>query len=109
MLHNCFRYVKVRNLKAIHNKNLGAETMQRIIDATTEDFRIRTALDMFVLSFLLMGANLADLWDAKAGVGEIWTYNRRKTAARRDDKAEMRVKVPEEASSYLSRLVGGGR
>ena len=109
MLHNGFRYVKVRNLKALHNKNLGAETMQRIIDATTEDFRIRTALDMFVLSFLLMGANLADLWDAKAGVGEIWTYNRRKTAARRDDKAEMRVKVPEEEASYLSRLVGGGR
>lgn len=104
-----FSAVKLKEPKGHGQKNLGAETMQRIIDAQVEDSRIRTALDLFMLSFLLMGANLADLWDARAGVGATWTYNRRKTATRRDDNAEMRVGVPVEAAPYLERLGGGGK
>lgn len=86
---------------------LGAELMQRIIDDRTATGRERIALDVFVLSFCTMGANMADLWSAR-GVGEAWVYNRKKTSGRRQDRAEMRVTIPPEAAPYLERLTGSG-
>ena len=38
--------------------------MQRIIDAQVDNATIRSALDVFILSFGLMGANMADLYYA---------------------------------------------
>lgn len=88
-------------------KNLGRELMQRIIGAQTSQISVRTALDIFVVSFGLMGANMADLYTAKPFRGE-WRYNRMKTRTRRADKAEMRVTVPEELRPYIERLSEGG-
>lgn len=87
--------------------NLGQELMQRIIssDADTEEMRI--ALDMFIVSFGLMGANMADLWQAKPVKGE-WVYYRQKTRDRRADRAEMRVTIPDELLPILDRLRGQG-
>lgn len=87
-------------------KNLGVEMIQRIISEQTDDSSIRLALDAFILSFGLMGANLADLYNATP-VGEVWTYNRIKTATRRADKAEMKVTVPPEMRPYIGRLQEG--
>ena len=86
--------------------NLGAELMQRIIDDTTATGRERLALDAFILSFLLMGANMADLYAARPCTG-VWVYNRQKTSGRRQDRAEMRVTIPPEATPYLERLTAG--
>jgi integrase len=87
--------------------NLGAELMQRIIDDKTATGRERLALDAFILSFLLMGANMADLWAARP-CASVWVYNRQKTSGRRADRAEMRVAIPPEAAPYLERLTGPG-
>lgn len=84
-------------------KNLGQPLMQRIISAQTSDPVIRYALDAFVLSFGLMGANLVDLYYATP-VDGLWVYNRQKTKTRRADKAEMRVEIPEELQPYIKRL-----
>lgn len=84
--------------------NLGVEVMQRVISAKTNDEDIRLALDAFVVSFTLMGANLADLYEAKVPRGEWWEYERRKTRTRREDKAFLSVKVDERARPYLARL-----
>lgn len=89
-------------------KNLGAELMQRIINAQTADPMERIALDAFVLSFGLMGANMADLYNAVPFTGQ-WVYNRQKVATRRADKAEMRVDIPEVLAPYIERLQGSGR
>lgn len=86
---------------------LGAELMQRIIDDRTATGRERIALDVFVLSFCTMGANMADLWAARP-CGAVWVYNRKKTSGRRQDRAEMRVTIPPEAEPYLGRLTGSG-
>lgn len=51
------------------------------------------ALDMFKLSFFLMGTNSIDLYNATEFDGEYFVYNRTKTAGQRSDKAEMRIKV----------------
>ena len=48
-----------------------------------------------------MGMNSADMFYCVPGKGGIITYNRRKTASRRQDKAEMQVKI-RPASSLLS-------
>lgn len=87
--------------------NLGAELMQKIISAQVDNDVMRTALDMFIVSFGLMGANMADLYFAKP-VKEEWVYNRIKTMTRRADKAEMRVSIPAELKPYLERLKGRG-
>lgn len=53
------------------------------------------ALDMFRLSFFLMGTNSVDFYNATQFDGEYFIYNRTKTAGQRSDKAEMRIKVHE--------------
>lgn len=89
-------------------KALSRETMQMLIDAQTDDPQVRVALDAFVVSFALMGANLADLYNAIPFNGDVWEYNRQKTAERRDDGALMRVTIPEQIRNHLLRLRGDG-
>ena len=53
----------------------------------------KKAADMFVLSFGLMGMNAVDLHGCLPPKGDILIYNRTKTKGRRDDRAEMHVKI----------------
>ena len=87
--------------------NLGKDLMQRIISSQVDNGVMRTALDLFIVSFGLMGANMADLYYAKP-VQEEWIYNRQKTMTRRADKAEVRVSIPGQLQPYLERLKGHG-
>ena len=87
--------------------NLGQDLMQRIISWQTDSRVMRTALDVFIVSFGLMGANMADLYYAKP-FKEEWIYNRQKTSTRRQDRAEMRVRIPGQLRPYLERLQGKG-
>lgn len=84
-------------------RSIGAEAMQRAILADTPDPWERVALDAFVVSFCLMGANLADLWAAAPPSGDVWEYNRQKTRERRADGAYMRVTVPMCAGPFIAR------
>lgn len=87
-------------------ESLGLEVMQRIISARPSEPDIRDALDIFVISFALMGVNLADLYAAKDFEGDVWKYNRQKTRRRRADKAEARVYVPEVIMGRIERFRG---
>lgn len=87
--------------------NLGQELMQKVISSQVDNGVMRTALDIFIVSFGLMGANMADLYFAKP-VQEEWVYFRQKTRSRRADHAEMRVAIPEQLKPYLERLKGKG-
>lgn len=88
-------------------RNLGRDLMQQIISSQVDNEVMRIGLDIFIVSFGLMGANLADLYYAKP-VKEEWVYNRQKTSSRRADKAMMKVTLPEELKPYLERLRGKG-
>ena len=92
---------------------LGVELMQTVIDARHHLGTVQTALDCFVLSFAMMGANLADLYELatvkKLRPGRIWEYQRRKTRNRRADGAWMQVRVPEEISGKLWPTLAGLR
>ena len=83
---------------------LPVETIQMIIDDT--DCKARYALDVFLLSFTLMGANFADLRDAVPVDGDVWEYKRRKVAERTGATIEARI-YPE-MTPYIDRLRGKG-
>ena len=89
-------------------RNLGADLMRKILTCETEDPSVREALDAFAVSFLLMGANLADLVVAKHP-GKTWVYNRAKTSGKRADGAEMHVDVQPEVIPFAKRLGSSGR
>lgn len=86
-------------------KPLPLEVMQALIRADADGVE-RVALDVFLLSFATMGANLADLYAAPRFTGTTWTYCRKKITTRR---AEMRVDIQPEVSEILGRLTGRGR
>lgn len=86
--------------------SLGFETMQKIITAQVSNELIRLSLDVFIISFGLMGANMADIYTATP-VKDVWIYNRQKTRSRRADQAEMRVSIPSVLKPYIERLQDG--
>lgn len=88
-------------------KSIGRETMQRLLDYRTDNAVMRTAVDLYIISFATMGANLVDLYNARPFKGD-WVYYRQKTTTRRADKAEMRVRIPEQIRPVLDRLQGNG-
>ena len=88
---------------------LPPEIIQRLIIAKTDNYSIRRSIDVAVVSFGLMGANLADLAEARPPRDGVWVYNRCKTRDRRADNAEMRVRVPECIAPYIDRLTDGRR
>lgn len=98
-----FERVKVKASPAEGQRNLGVELLQRIINEKGVDERTQLALDALVVSFALMGANLADLWEFREQDGW-WNYQRAKTKDRRSDKAQMRVRIPECIRPRLERL-----
>ena len=87
---------------------LPVETIQRLIDAQPQDWKEAVGRAAFLLSFCTMGANLADLYSQKKAPDGVWIYNRRKTAPRREDRAEVRVLLTGPAKSFVGDLMGQG-
>lgn len=107
-----FGRVKVERPACRGQRALDADAVQALIDFKTIDKSERMAVDIFIVSFALMGANMADLWEAVPPRRGVWAYRRRKTRDRRSDGAEMRVRVPECLGPWLERLKaaeGSGR
>ena len=89
-----FSTIQVKHPVSRGQKPLDVATMQRVIDARHPLETVQTSLDLFVLSFALWGANLADLYEA-GELGEVWVYHRKKVRDRRPDGAELKVGIPE--------------
>lgn len=87
-------------------KPLPLEVMQMLISARVDSEVVQSCIDVAVVSFGLMGANLADLYEAEKPSGKRWVYNRKKTRDRRQDKAEMKIDIPSCLEPYIGRLMG---
>lgn len=103
-----FKNYKIKPQPRTRKRAVSVETIQRIIDLPYEAERIggkwslfNLAKDCFILSFALIGMNSADMFYASPAAGGVLIYNRRKTASRRSDNAEMRVRL----EPCLSRLL----
>ena len=88
-------------------KPLPVEVIQAMIDDTDCSDAVRRSLDVFLVGFALMGANIADLWEAAPPKGRWWAYNRRKTRNRRADGAFIRCAIPREIGPFLAHLGAG--
>ncbi|PKP46687.1 MAG: transposase [Bacteroidetes bacterium HGW-Bacteroidetes-11] len=100
-----FSKYKVPVDQATKKRALSIELIKRIrdLDIGEKDIRMNLARDSFILSFYLVGMNAADLFtctDIKKG---IITYNRKKTASRRKDKAEIQIRVEPEANALFEK------
>lgn len=86
-------------------KNLGIDMIQRVISYSEPvPERVRLAIDLFIVSFALMGMNGADLIEAPLPQDGILIYFRKKTRERKADRSEMHVMIPDEISPILSRI-----
>ena len=85
---------------------LDVEVIQAMID-TPLGHPCRAALDVFLASLLLMGANAADLWDAPPQKGQKWVYFRTKTRNRRADHSRIECAIMPQLRPILGRLGAG--
>lgn len=83
---------------------LPVEVIQRVIDARPDSPQERVALAAFVVSFGTMGANMADLYKGLPEAGTTWKYFRSKTTERREDRAEVVVRVEPELAPFIAEL-----
>ena len=91
-----FEYYSVPRIPAARHRDIPVETIQLMIDTRSElEGRVRMAVDAFLISFGLMGLNAVDLYRCAKPKNGILHYCRTKTATRRDDSAEMHVRVEE--------------
>lgn len=100
VIKNPFEFYNPPKQKQAAKRGVESETIQKLIDIRGElDTLHRLAVDVFLLSFALMGTNVPDLYDAKKEDDVIY-YNRTKTRERRHDNAEMRIRM-EPVCSWL--------
>lgn len=86
------------------HRALDSQLIQRIISFSGEcSPNERLALDLFVISFGLMGMNLADLAEAETPAGDVIAYERKKTRSRRADRARIEVKIDPRLFPYIKR------
>lgn len=99
-----FKIYKVKQPPKVKKRALHPDILQQIINLGDEprhagsvaDFTRRDlARDCFLLSFGLAGMNAADLLScpAQSLAGDVIVYNRQKTASRREDEAEMHIRI----------------
>ena len=76
---------------------LDVATIQKMIDQKTFDNRRELfSRDMFLLSFVLVGINTADLYSCSGFSNGIIAYNRQKVEERRKDNALFKIRVEPE-------------
>jgi hypothetical protein len=95
-----FRNYKLKSQPKTRKRALPVVIIQKIIDIPYEKEiiggrtnRFNLAKDCFLLSFAMIGMNSADMFYSGLPQNNIVIYNREKTEGRRDDGAEMRVKL----------------
>ncbi len=82
-------------------KNLQIEEILMIRDAELNNQRAKTARDVFMISFYLMGINMCDLYNAKQFYGRI-NYERSKVSTKKNrKKIPMSVKIEPELRQIL--------
>lgn len=92
-IRNPFEYYHPPKQKPAKKRGLEPETIQKLIDirGTLGKYH-KLAVDVFLLSFILMGTNVPDIHEARKE-GDLILYNRMKTRDRRHDNAEMRIRL----------------
>lgn len=108
--HGVFDLIELPRQESLNNMAFETvEQMQAVIDAPyygtwVYDF----TKDLFILSFVLLGTNLADLVNLRKGDYQdgILTYRRKKVSRRLGQDAEIKIQVPEVARIIFEKYSG---
>lgn len=104
-----FERFKVPRQQKKGQRALSLDELKKII-AYKGTGRAELARDCFVLSFLLMGMNSADMYDSDAVIRDgVLCYHRKKVRDRRQDEAYIEVTIPEEARPLMAKYKGSRR
>lgn len=107
-----FSRYKIPPVGRPEHRVLTIEQIQRIIDLpykkeTLKGFSMyNISKDVFLLSFALMGINLADVYEAEQIKGDILAYKRKKTRSRRSDEAEIKVRIEPKIKRLAAKYQG---
>lgn len=89
-----FKGIRIGQPPVTAKRAVSREVIQKIIDLPPLPYQSwQTARDCFLLSFALMGMNSVDMLACGPAKKDEIVYQRKKTATRRSDGAEMHVKI----------------
>lgn len=92
-IRNPFQYYTPPKQNFPKKRGVEYDTIQKLIDVRGSlSYYHKLAVDTFLLSFCTMGTNIPDLYEATIK-GNVISYNRTKTKARRHDDAEMQIRL----------------
>ena len=101
-IKNPFQFYKPPRQKTGRHRALEIEDIQNMIDIRgCLKGREKLGVDVFLISFALMGMNAPDLYTCKLRGEDVLHYYRTKTRTRRDDKAEMFVTIDKKVESLI--------
>ena len=105
-----FEYYKVPKPPVGDHRDIPAEWVQMLIDQRKDlRGRERLGVDVFLLSFVLMGINSVDMYEIKEKPRDgVLHYYRTKTTDAKADKAEMYVRIEPQARELMSDYLGRG-
>jgi len=105
-----FKNISIKQKLLTRKRALSVDEIQSIIDFPYEKeiaagkwSQINIAKDCFMISLCLIGMNSADLYCCNPAKKGIVTYNRKKTADRREDMAKMCVRIEDCIKSVLNK------
>jgi len=103
-----FRKYKIPKEPTPEKRARPVEDIRAIINYMPTGKHDEFAKDLFLLSFCLVGMNAIDMLTCPAPVNGRLTYYRKKTTARRGDKAEISVKIEPEIEYLFAKYKGAG-
>lgn len=107
VIANPYEYYKCPNNPKPKHRNASPDLIEKMLSERKGLEGVeRVGVDVFLISFALMGMNSPDLYECKAAKDGIITYNRRKTRSRRADNAEQRVRIEPEVAALLDEYKG---
>lgn len=106
-----FEYYKVPRPPAADHRDIPEEWVQMMIDQRKSlHGRERLGVDVFLLSFALMGMNAVDMYEVREKPRDgMLHYFRTKTKDAKADRAEMYVRIEPVAEEIMSDYLGRGR
>lgn len=103
VIRNPFNNVVKPQTTMPEKRGLTAAQIKSIAEVNCRTSREQLAKDVFLLSFFLVGMNVADLYDCDTINDDTITYYRCKTRDRREDKAKMVITIPTIAKDIANR------
>ena len=105
-----FDYYKVPKMPAPEHRDIPIEWVQMMIDERESlSGREKLGVDVFLISFGLMGINTVDIYTCKKAKGGILHYFRTKTTEKKADRAEMYVRIEPCVQKIVAEYLGKDR